>query len=433
MAGSKWTTMPFSEAVLINPSVPLEPGVVYPFVDMQSVNPDYRGAQANQEREFTGGGSRFAVGDTLMARITPCLENGKVAKFIFGDKGTLGHGSTEFIVIRGRPGLSDTDFAYYLTRWEKVRFYAISQMTGTSGRQRVPTNSFHHLKVSLPSLPEQRAIAHILGTLDDKIELNRKMNETLEQMAQALFKSWFVDFDPVRLRQGYGGQVRVIPSHILNLFPDSFQDSELGKIPKGWKVGTIGEEFNLTMGQSPPGETYNEFGEGIPFFQGRTDFGFRYPTRRVFCTAPTRFANPGDTLVSVRAPVGDINMALEKCCVGRGVAAIRHKSGSRSFTYYLMHSISSVFVGFEAEGTVFGCINKNDFHRIKYFVPPPQLVGKFEEVTFPINQSIENNILQTSTLSATRDALLPKLLSGEIRIKDTEKFVDLRADDSKSI
>lgn len=425
MTRNGWMAMPFSEAVLINPSVPLERGKTYPFVDMQTVDPNSRGVQANQERKFTGGGSRFSAGDTLMARITPCLENGKVARFIANDKGILGHGSTEFLVIRGRPSVSDTDFAYYLTRWDEVRFYAISQMTGTSGRQRVPTESFRHLEIPLPSLPEQRAIVHILGALDDKIELNRKMNETLEAMALALFKSWFVDFDPVRAKAA-GRKPAGVTDDIANLFPNSFQDSELGKIPKGWRVGTISEEFNFTMGQSPPGETYNEFGEGIPFFQGRTDFGFRYPNHRVSCTTPKRFANSGDTLVSVRAPVGDINMVLEKCCIGRGVTAIRHKSGGRSFTYHFMRSISGTFENFEAEGTVFGCINKDDFRRIKHVIPPPRLVREFETMAFPLDQSVENNTLQSASLAAIRDALLPKLLSGEICVKDFEKIVEVQ-------
>jgi type I restriction enzyme S subunit len=204
----------------------------------------------------------------------------------------------------------------------------------------------------------------------------------------------------------------ILIQHILNsfsaleLFPDSFEDSESGKIPKGLQEGTIEEEFNLTMGQSPPGDSYNEIGEVIPFYQGRSDFGFRYPTRRIYCTAPKRFANPGDTIVSVRAPVGDINMAIEKCCIGRGVAAIRHKSGSRSYTYYTMHSLSDLFLEFEVGGTVFGCINKNDFQGIKHIVPQKRLIEEFEERISPIDKKIENNTIQSRTLTALRDALL---------------------------
>ena len=189
----------------------------------------------------------------------------------------------------------------------------------------------------------------------------------------------------------------------------------MGRVPRGWWVGTIGEEFNLIMGQSPPGETYNEIGEGAPFYQGRADYGYRYPSVRMYCTAPTRMANSGDTLVSVRAPVGDINMAVEKCCIGRGVSAIRHKSGSRSFTYYKMLSLKEYFAKFEANGTVFGSINKTDFQSIKIVVPPIEILKKFESKIYPLDQMIETKEKQSSLLSALRDLLLPKLLSGEIR------------------
>ena len=197
---TEWRDLPFSDAVVITPSVGLERGKSYPFVDMASIDVGCRSIYASQYREFQGGGTRFQTGDTLMARITPCLENGKIARYCTLDATEVAHGSTEFIVIRGRPGVTDTEYAYYLTRWEEVRNYAVGQMIDTSGRQRVPAASLDHLIVTIPPLPEQRGIARILGTLDDKIELNRRMNETLEAMARALFKSWFVDFDPVRAK-----------------------------------------------------------------------------------------------------------------------------------------------------------------------------------------------------------------------------------------
>ncbi len=248
-----------------------------------------------------------------------------------------------------------------------------------------------------PDLAEQRAIAHVLRTLDDTIELNRRMNETLEQMARALFKSWFVDFDPVRAKAAlkqHAAQAResiegdVDPSaqgrhapladewtvdrardylagmdpQIADLFPDRLVDSELGEIPEPSEVKLLGEAFRITMGQSPPGKTYNQVGDGLPFYQGRTDFGFRFPERRVYCTAPTPLPQNGDSLVSVRAPVGDRNMAREQCCIGRGVAAVRHRSGSKSYTYYSMRALSSRFKLFEDDGTVFGAVNKTCFH-----------------------------------------------------------------------
>ncbi|GIV23768.1 MAG: type I restriction system specificity protein [Bacteroidia bacterium] len=262
---------------------------------------------------------------------------------------------------------------------------------------------------------DRRAIAHILGTLDDKIELNRRMSETLEQMARALFKSWFVDFEPVRAkmegRWRRGESLPGLPAHLYDPFPDRLVESELGEIPEGWPVGCVDDTFNITMGQSPPGTTYNEAGEGIPFYQGRADFKFRFPERRVFCTAPTRFAKAGDTLISVRAPVGDINMAFEDCAIGRGVAAARHKSGARSYTYYFMHGLADVFSRFEAEGTVFGSISKKDFHAIQCVVAPQSVIDAFERLCSPIDDSIERAERESRTLAAMRDALLPKLIS----------------------
>ena len=239
------------------------------------------------------------------------------------------------------------------------------------------------LEVPKPPLPEQHAIAGILSALDDKIELNRRMNATLESIARAVFRRWFVDSD------------------------------EAGN----WAVGKLGDDFNLTMGQSPPGYTYNEDQKGIPFFQGRADFGFRFPTNRIYCTEPTRFAEAGDTLVSVRAPVGDMNMAAERCAIGRGVASVRHNSGSRSYTYYALRLLRGSFTRFEAEGTVFGSINKDDFRSLEVSIPPMNLVQKFEDVCFPLDQAIENNERESRTLASLRDSLLPKLMRGEVRVK----------------
>jgi type I restriction enzyme S subunit len=275
-------------------------------------------------------------------------------------------------------------------------------------------------ELRIPPLPAQRTIAHILGTLDDKIELNRRMSETLEAMARALFKSWFVDFDPVRAKAE--GRDPGLPKPIADLFPDRLVDSELGEIPEGWGVGCLDDEFDLTMGQSPPGDTYNDSGEGLPFYQGRADFGSRFPTRRVFCTAPTRLAREGDTLVSVRAPVGDVNMATEKCALGRGVAAARHRSGSRSYSYQFMVGLEKVFGQFEAEGTVFGSIGKKDFHAISCIRPAHPVIAAFEGMLAPIDSRLGTTERESIALADLRDTLLPKLLTGELRVKNVQRI-----------
>jgi len=179
----------------------------------------------------------------------------------------------------------------------------------------------------------------------------------------------------------------------------------------------LGDDFNLTMGQSPPGSTYNEDREGLPFYQGRSDFGFRFPSYRVYCTQPTRFAKAGDTLVSVRAPVGDMNIAFEDCAIGRGLSAVRHKTGSRSYTYYYLRYLKPSFANFEMEGTVFGSINRESFLGLKIFLPSQELIMQFEEKISPIDQKIELNEKEIRTLTELRDTLLPRLMSGQVRVK----------------
>ena len=305
----------------------------------------------------------------------------------------------------------DDEFLPYLILGNRHRLLRMVDLAG-HGTGRLNSDELRALEFPLPPLEEQRAIARVLGALDDKIELNRRMSETLEEMARALFRSWFVDFDPVRAKAE--GRPSGLPPDLDALFPASFEASELGEIPAGWEAETLGNTFRITMGQSPPGKTYNQNGDGLPFYQGRTDFGFRFPGRRVYCTAPTRFAEPGDSLVSVRAPVGDVNMAIEQCCVGRGVAAIRHRSGGSSYTYYAMHSLRDLFERFEAEGTVFGAVSKKGFYSMPWVVPPDELVAQFDASCSVLDSRIETNELATASLAAQRDALLPQLVSGRI-------------------
>ena len=192
----------FSDFVTINPVVMLKAGTEYSFIEMKDLNDGNRFAYPSRQRKLTGG-ARFEEGDTLFARITPCLENGKICQAKDLKKGK-GFGSTEFLVFRGKQNISQSNFVYYLSRWDEVRRFAELNMVGTSGRQRVPKDVFENLELELPSLPTQSRIASILSAFDDKIELNRRMNQTLEQMAQALFNHYFVDnIDPDNLPEGW--------------------------------------------------------------------------------------------------------------------------------------------------------------------------------------------------------------------------------------
>lgn len=314
---------------------------------------------------------------------------------------------------------NDLRYCYYL-----LRSLDLAHFNAGSGVPTLNRNHIHPYPVTVPSAQhEQRAIARVLGALDDKIELTREINKTLEAMAQAIFKSWFVDFDPVTAKAA-GQKPFGLDADTAALFPDRFVDSELGPIPEGWEVVPLREDFELTMGQSPPGRTYNQEGDGIPFYQGRTDFGFRFPTRRVYCTAPTRFAESGDTLVSVRAPVGDVNLAWERCAIGRGLSALRHASRSSTYTFQQMRNLEADFAVFEGEGTLFGSISKKKFEAIQVLRPSADAVTAFDTLATPLDERLRLAWDESHTLACLRDSLLPKLLSGEIRVGQAEAEVE---------
>lgn len=327
-------------------------------------------------------------------------------------------------------------------------------------------------EVLLPPFKEQERVADILWSIQNKIDINRQTNQTLEQIAQAIFKSWFVDFEPTRAKiiakeqgadpatQELAAQAIICGAITLEqleeleknlettlqqainekltqgnqtpanaeqlkataaLFPNELVESELGAIPDGWEVSTLSEHFNVVMGQSPKGDTYNEKGDGMLFFQGRRDFSFRYPEPRVYTTAPNRLAQAGDTLISVRAPVGDRNMAAQECCLGRGLAGIRHKSGARSFTYAFIGYIEKSLGDSGSAGTVFSSINRKELERVGFVAPAEPLLEAYEQTIYPIDQKVEVLSKETKALEELRDTLLPKLLSGELTVSDSPK------------
>ena len=382
-------------------------------------------------------------GDVFLTRTSETMhELGMSSVALKNYDGATFNGFTKRLRPKDSNALIPEYVGYYL-RSHKFRNEMLAFST-MSTRASLNNEMISHLRISFPTAAEQGAIAWVLKTLDDKIDLNRRMNETLAAMAQSLFKSWFVDFDPVidkalaagnpipeslqkraEARKTLGDQRKPLPASIAQHFPDHFVfNDDFGWIPDGWEVSTVGTEFNVTMGQSPPGETYNEAGEGMPFFQGRADFGFRYPTNRVFCTAPKRLASKGDSLVSVRAPVGDVNMAATDCCIGRGVGALRHKSGSRSFTYYSMLQLRMNLKVYEAEGTVFGSINQKNLKALSQLSISYEAVEEFEILAGGLDSRIALNRRSNIGLVSLRDTLLPKLLSGELRIPDAESQVE---------
>jgi hypothetical protein len=286
---------------------------------------------------------------------------------------------------------NDADFIYYLMT---VVGKHLNYLSKTSTAVPIINKStFANYEIEIPNIKEQKRIGEILSSLDDKIELNRRINDNLEQQAQALFKSWFVNFEPFK-----NGQ---------------FVDSELGKIPKGWKVGYLSEIADIIMGQSPNGSTYNENGEGIIFYQGRAEFGTRFPSIRLFTTNPTRIAPANSILISVRAPVGDINITHKECCIGRGLASAVSRTNKSAFLLYTLFSLKSDLDRFNAEGTVFGSINRKTLESLKILIPTNDIISKFEAIVASMDQQILTLHLESGNLKILRDTLLPKLMSGE--------------------
>lgn len=297
--------------------------------------------------------------------------------------------STDIWVFRAKEGIDQDFLFYFVANWDFINL-ADSGEGGT----RMPRADWNFLKSTvwnIPELSEQKSIASILSSLDDKIDLLHRQNATLEKMAETLFRQWFVERRPEPVE---------------------------GKAKEEWEMGKLADEFDFIMGASPPGESYNEEGIGIPMYQGNADFGFRFPVNRVFTTDPKRFAEKYDTLISVRAPVGEQNMANERCCIGRGVAAFRFKKENSfyTYTYFKMKFLMDEIKQFNETGTVFGSISKSDFENIETIIPDKTSILKFQNKAKPIDDKIITNTFQIRTLTTLRDTLLPKLMSGEIRV-----------------
>lgn len=312
-------------------------------------------------------------------------------------------------------------FLYY---WMQGREFFV-QFKGVAGQtdmaEYVSLSDQRRMQITLPSGDEQEAIAHTLGTLDDKIELNRRMNETLEAMARALFQSWFVDFGPVRAKaEGRGPS---LPKEIADLFPDRFDDSELGEIPAGWGVGPLEDIASVTMGLSPAGETYNVDGIGTPLINGPVEFGDHFPVKTKWTTSPTRLAQAGDLILCVRgSTTGRRVVADDSYCLGRGVCAIRARRHTRTFLYQTVNTAIDRLLS-KTTGSVFPNLSAPDIKELPVLDPAPQLGEMFDSIAEPLTERAEANVRQSGTLAALRNTLLPKLISGELRVRDAQRFV----------
>ena len=279
---------------------------------------------------------------------------------------------------------------YYLQTVLSANFNAAGAVPG------VNRNTPHKLKVPKPPEAQQK-IAAVLSAYDDLIENNKRRIVVLEKIAEEIYREWFV-----RMR-----------------FPGYEKTKFVKGVPEGWKVSTLGDLANFTMGQSPKSEFYNEAGEGLPFNQGVGTYGDRFPKRITYCSSDGRKAKEHDILFSVRAPVGRLNIADCEMIIGRGLAAIRHKQDLNSYLFYLL-KVAFTNEDIIGNGAIFNAVGKNELAKFKLFKPEDNLILKFEEIANRVDRQIELLISSSKCLISTRAFLLPRLLSGKLSVEDLD-------------
>ena len=409
-----WKEFKLGDVVEVNPRETLKKETLCKKIGMADLT-EYQRKISSYEYDYYKGGTKFRNKDTLFSRITPCLENGKIAYVDILDQGELAFGSTEFLVLREKAEISNSKYIFYLSLSPTVKELAIKSMVGSSGRQRVQNDVFKNIRIPLPHLKEQEAIANTLSVLDDKIENNNKIAKNLEEQAQAIFKHWFVDFEfPNEEGKPYkssGGEM---------------VESELGMIPKGWDVGKLGD--------SKLGKLMSS---GIDSFKGEKIY---LATADVINTSinnnetlitmedkPSRanmqpksntvwFAKMKDSRKLIFVEKND-NVLKDKYIFSTGFAGIQ---GSETSVYYLWTYIQSDnFNNLKDNlciGTTMQAINNRNINKIKLVIPDSKMLEKFNEIVRPLYNKVNSNRNENKMLVELRDALLPKLISGEIRV-----------------
>ena len=310
-------------------------------------------------------------------------------------------------LISPNKDILDGRYLNALLHTDYAKKYFACNASGSGQRYALSVETLNSFPVPIIPLHEQKQIGEIFSALDKKIELNRQINQNLEAMAKRLYDYWFVQFDfPNEEGKPYkssGGKM-------------VWNEKLRRETPKGWDNGILIDIANITMGQSPDGSSYNEVGEGMLFYQGSTDFGMRFPSVRQYTTAPSRFAKKGDILMSVRAPVGSINIANNDCCIGRGLSAINSKLGSMTHLYYILNDLRTTFDQRNAAGTTFGSITKEDLYSLPIIIPSHEVIRAFDKICSPMfdRQMILGK--EIDILTKQRDNLLPLLMNGQISV-----------------
>ncbi|EMN8778013.1 restriction endonuclease subunit S [Pseudomonas aeruginosa] len=427
--------MKLSDLIDFNPKRPIEKGAIAPFIEMADLPEGERDVAGIGSRVFNGSGSKFKNGDTLFARITPCLENGKTTKVSGLPGNAAGHGSTEFIVMSAKDPGVDEDFVYYVARHPEFRAYAQGRMEGTSGRQRVSWQAIADYTIPDFSSVERKNIGSVLSSIDNLIATNRRINETLEAMARTLFKAWFVDFEPVRAkldgRWQPGQSLPGLPAQLYDLFPDRLVDSDLGVTPEGWERVSASRliEFN-------PSESLRK-GTEAPYIEmaalPTSGCWPELPVARPFGSG-MRFRN-GDTLLARITPcLENGKTAFVQCLpddtVGWGSTeyiVMRPKAPVPSeFGYLLARDAAFRELAIRSMTGTSGRqrVQADSVAAFKIAAPSNDGVwDAFSRVVVTPFKSIKANAEAIATLSQLRDTVLPKLISGELRILDAERIV----------
>lgn len=382
----------------INPNTPLKKGSISKFVSMDKLDPFKRKIGDNEEREYRGG-SKFINGDTLLARITPCLENGKTAYVDILADGEVGAGSTEFIVLRAIDGVTDSDYLYYLSISPDFRNYAIQAMIGTSGRQRVQNDVLARYAFELPDLVTQQKVGQELRTIDEKIELNRQMNETLEQMGQALFRHYFID------------------------------NPEAEK----WEEKTLGDILDLRGGLSYKASFLSNRIVDMPMVtmgcvSGRDRINLDALKRYKGEYKDQHILNVGDIFIATRDVTQDRVLigspAIIPESLGQAICAtnlykvVLKENVSTEFLYQLMRTKQyREQIIAHAKGSTIVMLTKDSVLDYKFKIAFSSIsYTDYIQKAEKIRQLIDKNSEQIQTLTALRDTLLPRLIDGKLKI-----------------
>jgi len=387
-----WRETLLEDIATINPVEHLPKGKYFKKISMDSLKP-FNKRVSTYAIEPYNGGMKFRNGDTIIARITPCLENGKTAYIDILDENEVAFGSTEFIVLREKEGLSYKQFLYYFAISEKFRDVAILSMTGSSGRQRVDIDVVKKHKFLLPLLEEQRAIAEVLSSLDDKIDLLHRQNKTLEAMAETLFRQWFVE--PCK-----------------------------NGLPEGWEKTKIGNVLETVLGGTPSTKVSEYWHGNIPWINSGEVNKFRITEATKFITklgldnSNTKIMPKGTTVIAITGvTLGQVSLLeIDSCANQSVVGVIPNEKIPRGFVFlWIKHKIDEIILN--ETGGAQPHINKNDVNNTEIILPPESLIKEKNKIIETYFNKITLNCLQIRTLETLRDTLLPKLMNGEIRIK----------------